>query len=257
MVETVHATTSDTDILATADMAVIGFFFLCRPGEHTKNKTNTPFRLCDIRLFRNGNEVPWRDLYNTPSITQCDTATAASLTFTTQKNGVKGEVITHGMTGDPLFCPVCALVRRITAHSLAHTPVTMPICTYPPQHIQTRSQSTKRRFVTSRALTELLRMGVRLARNQNPNLPITESEIDARSLRASGATAMLCAGVDHTKIMLFGRWRSDAMIQYLHIQFDPVVRKFARKMLDEGDFANIPNELNWDGFVPLQTGDDE
>jgi hypothetical protein len=149
MVETVHATTSDTDILATADMAVIGFFFLCRPGEHTKNKTNTPFRLCDIRLFRNGNEVPWRDLYNTPSITQCDTATAASLTFTTQKNGVKGEVITHGMTGDPLFCPVCALVRRITAHSLAHTPVTMPICTYPPQHIQTRSQSTKQRFVTS------------------------------------------------------------------------------------------------------------
>jgi hypothetical protein len=257
MVETVHATTSAPEILATADMAVIGFFFLCRPGEHTKNKTNTPFNLCDIRLYRNGNELPWRDLYGSPKITDCDTATAASLTFTTQKNGIKGEVITHGMTGDPLFCPVRALVRRIIAHSLVQTPVAMPICTYPPDRMQTRSQSAKRKFVTSRALTELLRMGVRLARATNPNLPIHESDIDARSLRASGATALLCAGVDQTKIKLLGRWRSDAMLQYLHIQFNPVVCQFARKMLDEGDFANIPDEINWDSFVPLRTGDDE
>ena len=37
----------------------------------------------------------------------------ASLTFTDQKNGVRGEVIGHARSGDPFLCPVKAIVRRI------------------------------------------------------------------------------------------------------------------------------------------------
>ncbi|KAL7523299.1 hypothetical protein ACHAWF_000463, partial [Thalassiosira exigua] len=36
-----------------------------------------------------------------------------SLTFTEQKNGVRGEVIGLECSGDPYLCPVKALVRRV------------------------------------------------------------------------------------------------------------------------------------------------
>jgi hypothetical protein len=41
-------------LLATVDMAYIGFFYLNRPGEYSKptspDSLSTPFRLCDIEL---------------------------------------------------------------------------------------------------------------------------------------------------------------------------------------------------------------
>ena len=39
--------------------------------------------------------------YETMGATELDDAASAALTFTTQKNGVKGEVIHNGITGDP------------------------------------------------------------------------------------------------------------------------------------------------------------
>ena len=39
------------------------------------------------------------------------TATFVSLEFSTQKNGVRGEVIGLGRSGDPNFCPVLAAAR--------------------------------------------------------------------------------------------------------------------------------------------------
>ena len=121
--------------------------------------------------------------------------------------------------------------------------------------MSTRQHSARRRYVTSKALTEILRLAIRLARNVDPTLPILPQEVDARSLRASGATAMLCAGVDPHKIQLYGRWKSNAMIQYLHINFDPVVRRFSRLMLQHGDFTNMPTDLAYDGYVPVRSED--
>ena len=40
--------------------------------------------------------------YETMWAVELDNATLVALTFTTQKNGVKGEVICNGMSGDPL-----------------------------------------------------------------------------------------------------------------------------------------------------------
>jgi hypothetical protein len=39
---------------AIADMLLLGFFFLLRPGEYakTQNPDSCPFRLCDIHLLR-------------------------------------------------------------------------------------------------------------------------------------------------------------------------------------------------------------
>ena len=76
--------------LAIADMIVLAFFFLLRPGEYTATKSDTtPFRLCDVRLSVGSHYL---DIF-TATPEQLNTATFASLTFTDQKNGVRGEVI--------------------------------------------------------------------------------------------------------------------------------------------------------------------
>jgi hypothetical protein len=54
--------------------------------------------------------------------------------------------------------------------------------------------------------------------------------------------ALLCAKVDTDLIQLLGRWRSDVMLRYLHVQAQPVMRNFASLMLQGGQFALIPGQ---------------
>ena len=61
---------------------------------------------------------------------------------------------------------------------------------------------------------------------------ITTQDISVKSLRASGAMALLNEQVDPTKIQLLGRWKSsDSMISYLHIQANNVMSGFSVLML--------------------------
>jgi len=73
-------------------------------------------------------------------------------------------------------------------------------------------------------------------------LGLTPTDISVRSLRASGAMALLCANVDTDRIRLLGRWRSDEMLRYLHVQADPVVAPIASAMLRNGHFTLLPNQ---------------
>ena len=53
---------------------------------------------------------------------------------------------------------------------------------------------------------------------------------------------MLCAGIDSDRIRLIGRWRSDEMYHYLHVQAQPVMSGVAAAMLRGGDFGlNLPS----------------
>jgi hypothetical protein len=71
-------------------------------------------------------------------------------------------------------------------------------------------------------------------------LGIQPYEINARSLRAGGATALLCVNIDPNSIQLLGRWKSDAMLRYLHIAANPHVRQYAKKMFSSGTSSFNP-----------------
>ena len=47
--------------------------------------------------------------------------------------------------------------------------------------------------------------------------------------------ALLCSGVDHDIISLIGRWRSDEMMRYLHVQAEPIMRNFSKLMISHGN----------------------
>ena len=216
-------------------MIILAFFFLLRPGEYTATASdNTPFRLADIRLAIGGQ-------YLDPFLaTEADleAATFVSLTFTTQKNSVRGEVIALGRSGDPSLCPVRAVVRRVL-HLREHGAVPdTPLAVY---YLNGHWCRVSPADITNTLRTAVLAVGP-------AHLGFTPADVSARCLRAAGAMALLCAHVDTDVIQLLGRWRSDEMLRYLHLQAEPVMRNFSRLMLAGGHFALHPN-----ADVPLAT----
>jgi hypothetical protein len=218
---------------AAADMLILAFFFLLRPGEYsfTRNTTtpspharSTPFRLCDTHFAHDATRLPW----DTSTEAQLRSSTYAALEFTMQKNGVRGERIGLSRSGDPSICPVATLATRVLSLRRAHAPPTTPLYTY-----YDRGQP---RHITSTLLTRSLRAAV-----IHLQLPIAPTDISARSLRAGGATALFCANVDTIHIQLHGRWRSDEHLRYLHLQATPKTANFAALMWQEGHFAIHPN----------------
>ena len=127
-------------------------------------------------------------------------ATFATLTFTSQKNGVRGETIGHSRSGHPILCLVLSLASRLHYLRLAGATPTTPINA-------TRSSPPRAscwQYLKPSAITAIARAAVLLS----PDLGILPSEVSARTTRAGGAMALMCAGVDSDRIRLIGRWRS-------------------------------------------------
>jgi hypothetical protein len=221
--------TATAHIQATADMVCLAFFFLLRPGEYTGTPSDTtPFTLQDVQCWIGqqrflATAIPLDDL---PRVT------FVALTFTTQKNGVRGEVIGLSRSGNPTLCPVTALTRRIAHLRAHHAPPTQPLASY-------YDNSPSVTLIKPADVTAALRLSTAVI---GPTVGFLPADISARSLRAAGAMALLCAHVDTDVIRLLGRWRSDEMLRYLHVQAEPVMRDFARRMLVGGSFTLLPNQ---------------
>ncbi len=222
---------NDADVISQclADMIGLAFFFLLRPGEYTDSASDTtPFTLADVQLFCGQQRL---DLA-TASPANIMSATFASLTFTTQKNGVRGEVIGLSHSGDPILSPPRILGRRILHLRSSNAPPNTPLAQCFP--------GVQPHAITPAAITTALRQAVTYL---GPTLGFLPSDVSARCLRAAGANALLCANVDSNVIRLLGRWRSDEMLCYLHLQAAPIMNKFSRLMLAGGSYTLVPNQL--------------
>jgi hypothetical protein len=218
-----------SEALAVINMLCLAFFFLCRPGEYTApTADNSTFRLADVTLYVGCRRV----LAPLATDADLDRTTFVTLTFTNQKNAVRGEVIGLGPSGDPFVCPVKAITSRVRHLRLHNAPPNTPLCLY--------YQNNKARYVTPADISTTLKSSVLAL---GPALGFTSKEVSARSLRAAGAMALLCAHVDSDTIRLLGRWRSDEMLRYLTVQAQPIMRDFASRMLAGGQYTLLPNAL--------------
>lgn len=216
--------------LAAADCLILGFYFLLRPGEYLgtppSHGPSPMFRLQDIRLWIGSRAL---DTFTAPA-DDLLAATFATLTFTTQKNGVRNETIGHGRSGHPYLCPVRCLATRVVAlRRWAATPST-------PLNAVRLAHQPSFRYVLASDLTTRIRTAIAL----HPDPAYTIHDVSVRSTRAGGAMALLCAGVDSDRIRLVGRWRSDEMYRYLHVQAQPVMNGLAAAMLRGGSFRLTP-----------------
>jgi hypothetical protein len=210
-----------------ADMLLLGFFFLLWPGEYayTDNENAAPFRLCDLHLLLHNRQLnPY-----TSSHAELEQVNFVALEFTSQKNGVRGELVGLGKSGHPHWCPVRALLNRVY-HLRTHcAPLTTPLYSYYTNQ-WLRIDTT---ILTTRLWIAVTSLGEQFG--------IKPADISVRSLRSSGAMALLCANVDTDKIRLLGCWRSDEMLRYLHVQALPIVAPFASQMLHQRHFTLLPN----------------
>ena len=214
--------------LAAAQCLVLGFYFLLRPGEYLGTPTSSPtlFRLRDVQFW-----IGSRSL----SVLACPDAdllasTFVCLTFTNQKNGVRNETIGHGRSGHPTLCPVHCLALRVIA--LRQGPV--PDLDTPLNAAPVANRSV--RYILAADLTNRIRAALVL----HPHPGYTSADVSVRSARAGGAMALLCGGIDGDRIRLIGRWRSDEMYRYLHVQAAPVMTGLSAAMLRGGSFRLAP-----------------
>ena len=107
---------------ATADLAMIAFYYLLRIGEYTlknrkaKGKKNAKrtvqFKLEDVSFFHRDRKGVLRQLPRNASEELIMTAESATLKLDNQKNGWKGVCVYQEANGEAYFCPVRALGRR-------------------------------------------------------------------------------------------------------------------------------------------------
>ena len=173
-----------------------------------------------------------------------------TLTFTDQKNAVRGEQITHNRTSDPTYCPVKALLRITRYLRACHTSSETPI-----YHI---GGTSSLREVKPSHITNALRHTAGALRDQ---LGIDPFTLSSKSLRPGGATALLCSGALVTDIQLMGRWHSDSVFRYLRAQSLATGKQYAESMLQHGrykfvagtpaDDLNLPQEVPADVLATL------
>lgn len=157
-------------------------------------------------------------------------ATSCSLTFSTQKNGTRGEIVGHAQSMALHACPVTTLIRLVLRLRLDQAPPYMPLCSV---YLQQKWML----IITSAQITTGLRLQVVIHGLQFGLIP---ADVSARSLRASGAMALLLGGIDADRIKLVGRWKTDEMLRYLHAQAEPVMHQFSQAMLVGGDYVLLP-----------------
>jgi hypothetical protein len=231
-----HGAQRKEDEQAIADMITIAFFFLLRPGEYTGTTSDdASFCMDDISCYIDGRRLDTM----TATYPELDAATSVAYTWTTQKNGTRGEKMIHSRSGDSLCCPVRATVRRLKHLRLHNAKSSTTIASY--------YRGNRRIAVKARDVTDTLRSAMTANVHRTG---VQAHEISARSLRAGGAMALLCGKVDFDLIRILGRWHSDAMIRYLHMQAQPVMQNFASTMFNNGTYDFLP-----DATVPIIDAD--
>ena len=131
--------------------------------------------------------------------------------------------------------PICALSSAWRpAWSPCAPPTPRPT---PPLNAYWDASAARFRHVLAADLTACVRVAVAL----HPDPAYKVQDVSIRSMRAGGAMALLCTGVDSDRIRLLGQWRSDEMYRYLFVQAQPVMTGLAAAMFRGGSFRLTPS----------------
>ena len=196
-------------VLACIDLVVLAFFFLLRVGEYIasspaqqRKKRTVPLRKQDLRFWEGDRMID----IEAPDL--IDRATAVSMSLANQKNGSRGDWISHTSTGHPSFCPVKAAARRMD--HLRGLPPDTRLCTI-------RMPNGSYKELRPKAVKPLIQMAS-LAVGLTEDKGYDNNRIGSHSIRASGAMALKLQGVDDTLIQKLGRWSSDTYKRYIRPQ---------------------------------------
>ena len=207
----------------------MAYFFAMRSCEFSA--TRTPGRTNIIRL----RGILFRDKNNTilpHSSPELHMAERVTLTFENQKNGTKMDRRTHQRTVDPTLCPVrcvASLVQRIYRCVPAASPN---------NSINTIHLLAKTTLVTSTHIRSHLRSTCTAAGGL-ATFGFCAADIGTKSLRSGAAMGLFLMNHPVHKIMILGRWSSDAFLVYIRPQVLEWTNNMSSDMIHFNSFTDI------------------
>jgi hypothetical protein len=214
----------------TADLAIGAFFFACRSCEYLKvqgaRRTKT-IRQGDIEFRRGRTILP----FTSPNLHLAETV---SILFRDQKNRVKGIFRTAWATSDPDACPVASfaqVIRRVS--SLPGSTADTLIYNY--------KAASNRSFlaVSDAVMITTLRVAVNLIGKDE--LGYQASDVGTHSIRSGAAMALVLSQHAAWRIMLAGRWQSQAFLIYIREQIQQFSKGVSERMISNPDFYHVPD----------------
>ena len=156
------------------------------------------------------------------------------MTFEDQKNGLKSDSRTHRRTDDIWLCPARRLARaamRVLRHFPGANRDVLLCSTFDPQFFTTS-------LVTSNFTPTFLRntcqhFGAKETFGFDP------SEIGNRSLRSGAAMALFLMNHSTAKIMILGRWSSDAFLVYIQPKVLEWTNCMSQDMISFSSFLDV------------------
>ena len=220
MIRHVAAQKSNPLEQAISQLIVGAFFYAMRSCEYLQvpnyeGRKTKIVRLKDIRFFKNSQPIPH-------SSNLIHTADVVAITFRSQKNEERNDIINQFSTGDATLYPVkawAAIVTRIRSYK--HSSDESPVNTY--------QVGDKLVQITSANVRVALRQSV-LSIGQD-KLGFGPDDVGTHSIRSGAAMAMYLAKEPVYTIMLLGRWSSDAFLKYIRRQVQDFSTGVSGRML--------------------------
>jgi len=206
------------------------FFFACRSCEYLKVKgkrrTKT-IRQDDIEFRLDRSILP----HDSPHLHRANTVT---ITFRDQKNRVKDASRTAWATSDPTACPVEAFARIIRkVRALPSSSDDSFIYNY------AAPTNGTFRAVTDASMIILLRTAVTLI--GEAVLGYKAADVGTHSIRSGCAMALVLSHHAAWRIMLVGRWKSQAFLVYIREQIQQFSKGVSERMTQNPDFYHVPD----------------
>ena len=214
------------------EIAIVAYFFAMRSCEITE--TPVPGRTKITRL----RGVTFRDHSNKeldPIKDDLTTARRVTVTFENQKNGLKNDRRTHERTGDSVMCPVLRLaslvkrVRKTVPKAGPDTPVSATFF------------NNREAKVTAETLRENLRTACALGGGKAV-FGYDAADIGTRSIRSGAAMGLFLMNHPVAKIMILGRWSSDAFLDYIRPQVLEWTNQMSADMIRNNSFFDASDD---------------
>ena len=200
------------------------------------NTWSVPFCICDLQFFISEHTFctsgePLSDLQHSDF---------SSLVFNDQHNAVRREYIVNGRCGHTHDCDILWILSCVRCLNSCVAPATTPLCAI---HISTGWHSIRNAKITSTLRsacdTSVYRLG------------ITSHNLSTHSLWYGGEIPLLLGNINPNTIQIICRWRSDEMLQYLHVTSNPLMCRYTATMVSTGWYTLTPMATSYSWYLGL------
>jgi hypothetical protein len=231
MMQTLALTEADRH---TADLAMCAFFLACRSCEYLQVKGPRRTKTIakgDIRFSR-GRVVLAHESHD------LHLADKVAVRFRDQKNRVKGAWRTVWKTSDPDANPVATFARvisRVTALP-GHSDDTL---------IYNYAATSNRSFLPISDADVIAALRAAVSFIGPAELGYEAADVGTHSIRSGAAMALALSGHEAWRIMLAGRWKSQAFLVYIREQIQEFSKGVSERMISNPDFYHVPDIDSW------------